>query len=244
MRQPVFNYVLTPSMDVNRTELSEFGEIGKSKILKKLKKVFVDPLKKAAKLHRKVERKVWNKTMPKSVRKVFTRENFLKIAPILSIVVQVLNIIPGLGVAVGLAITAGAAAIAAAQVLAQRAENKHQIKKAEDDANAQANAAFVESQDYFTQKYNVTEEQFRAMHFEEKMNFLQVAAEDADQEAKAGQGIFEVADKPPVLTEAAIPAPAATPKLVKSDAKGNCPAGYKAVTIEEFEFLGGDAPMT
>jgi hypothetical protein len=184
VREVLFNYVLAPSMETSRDELPSIGELGKKKggILKSIVKIVKTPFKPL----RKIMPKIWRKTVPKAVRKPFTRKNFIKFAPILAVVAQVLNIIPGLGVAVGVAIMAGSAAITVALAIAKQKQMQAQALKSTKDANAQANASFDASKAYLVPTYGVTQAQFNAMSLDNKQAFLQTASDQAPQAAGLG----------------------------------------------------------
>lgn len=152
-------------------------------------------------------RKVFKKIVPKSIRKALKKFGgkfktyFVKLAPILSIAAQVLNFIPGLGVAVGLAITAGAAAInlseqsKAAKAGAKASkeavkESDAELVAAEAAANEKANAAFATGEEYFTKRYGITRADFEASPLDEKLAFLQQAVEDRQKEATSSMYIY------------------------------------------------------
>jgi hypothetical protein len=150
-----------------------------------------------------VHKKIYHATVPKGLRKQFKKiggklkKGFLKIAPILAIAAQILNFIPGLGIAVGLAITAGAAALTISAQAIQMQEGKKAMAKAdkaankesdtevaasEKEANEKANEAYVVGEKYFTDKYGVNREAFESATLEEKLSFLQTAIEDRQKE--------------------------------------------------------------
>lgn len=155
-----------------------------------------------------VHKKIYHKTVPKALRKQFKKvggklkKGFLKAAPFLAIAAQILNFIPGLGIAVGLAITAGAAALTITAQAIQMQEGKKAMAKAdkaagkeadvevaakEAEAHTKANEAFVIGETYFTEKYGVTREEFEASPLESKLAFLQTAIEDKQKEETSKQ---------------------------------------------------------
>ena len=154
-------------------------------------------LKKPLEIHKKIRKKIIPKKLQKAFKKLGKKfkKVFIKIAPALAIVAQVLNFIPGLGVAVGLAITAGAAALTVgAKVLetkeaakkagkeekAAEAEATQAVIVADKDAHAKADEAFMKGADYFQSKYDITPEMFKSFTLDEKMAFFQQAVEDAN----------------------------------------------------------------
>lgn len=165
---------MTPSMETTQTELSDFGEIGKGGFLKRLKKVALAPLK----IHRTIEKKIWKATVPKPVRKQFTRKNFIKIAPILAGVAMILNVIPGLGFAVSAAILAASTAIAAADAIAARQQARADRIKVRKTTDAQANQNYLGAQQYIEANYNITYPQFQKMSLDQKAAFLNMVATD------------------------------------------------------------------
>lgn len=157
-------------------------------------------LSKAGAAHRKVFKKIVPKALRKQLKKIGgkLKKGFVKAAPWLAIAAQLLNIIPGLGIAVGLAITAGAAAVTIAAQAIQMQEGKKAMAKAdkeagkeadvevaakEEEAHMKADEAFVVGETYFTEKYGVTLEEFKASPLDQKLAFLQTAIEDRQQEA-------------------------------------------------------------
>lgn len=188
MREALFNFVLTPNMAVRRTQF-DGGTLGGSFLSKAGK-----TLKKGMAYHRKTMRKVWNKTVPKPIRKVFTRKNFIKYAPILAGAAQILNIIPGLGIAVSLAILAGAAAVAVADTVAVKKQMKADQKKMDAKTAKEANSAFLGSKDMIFQRYGVTYEQFRPLKLPEKLQFLQMVTDDASGYSLSGLGAIDKGD--------------------------------------------------
>lgn len=178
---PLFNRVLSPSMETSRTDFCGVGELGKFRIPKFLKAPF--------KLHRKIEKKLWKHTVPKPIRRVFSRKNFVKYAPILAAVAQVLNVIPGLGIAVGAAIMAGLAVVTAIAKVHQEKADYIKQQKTED---AQANAAFQQSQPYITETYGITFDQFKAMKPDDKVAFLQQVQQEAQPSQTSGWGMAGV----------------------------------------------------
>lgn len=161
-------------------------------------------IKKAGAVHRKVFKKIVPKSIRKKLKKIGgkLKKGFMKAAPFLAIAAQILNFIPGLGIAVGLAITAGAAALTIAAQALQMQEGKKAMAKAdkaagkeadvevaakEAEAHRTANEAFVVGEQYFTGKYGVTREEFEASPIEDKLAFLQTAIEDRQQEAVSKQ---------------------------------------------------------
>jgi len=148
---------------------------------KSLKRVVKAPAKIAKKVGSFVKRQ-WKKDVAR------TKKFIGKYGKWIALAAQVLNFIPGLGIAVGLAIAAAAAAIAAAsQVITVKAAAAAS-KKAEDQANAEATAmtakaakdeanvqmdeAYLKGQQYFSDKYKMTPDKWKAMQYDQKSMFL------------------------------------------------------------------------
>jgi hypothetical protein len=181
----------------------ELSDLGTNLFKKVVRQTLYRPMKFTVRLHKQI----YHATIPESVRKKLYRvgklakKEFIKIAPYLSIVAQILNFIPGLGVLVGLAISIGAAALTvgakvvdaktkarAAKKLeaTKEAELDAQVAKAEADANKAADDAYDKGEPYFVQKYGLTKTMYASLNLDDKLAFLQQAVEDADAEQVFG----------------------------------------------------------
>lgn len=159
----------------------------------------------------RIHKKIYHATVPAALRKVLlkvgkkAKKAFIKFAPYIAIVAQVLNIIPGLGVAVGLAIMAGATAIEIGASFAAKAEAKKAAKKAETAADAQeraemeaqyqeagkkADEAYAKgAQGYFIPKYGMTQDKWAKLTSKDKLSFLNGAVFDAHPQEAAQIGL-------------------------------------------------------
>lgn len=175
--------------------------------IKSIVRKVTNPVKKVVKKVVSVKRDIFKKIAPKRLENFVSRtgkkakKHFPKYAPYLAAVAQVLNFIPGLGVAVGLAITAGAAAIQIAGVAIEVNEAKKAMDHMEEadvkeierlDAEALAEErkakqaaidAFIAGESYFTEKYGITRAQFEVMELPDMMAFLEKAVTDLSPEA-------------------------------------------------------------
>jgi len=154
--------------------------IGKS--LKRIVKKPVKMVKKTAKKVGSFVKRQWKKDIARTKKFVGKYGKWIALAA------QVLNFIPGLGIAVGLAIAAAAAAIAAAsQVITVKAAAKASAKAedqanaeatalaakaAQDEANVQMDEAYLKGQQYFTDKYKMTPDKWKVMPYDQKSRFL------------------------------------------------------------------------
>lgn len=176
------------------------GASGFKKALTKVRKVATAPFK----LHRKLTRKIFKKIAPKSFQGFVSRFGvkgkaaFIKAAPWIAIAAQILNFIPGLGIAVSLAITAAATAIQLTAAGVEKAGAKKVMKKAEAAEDAEirkldeeikvernkADDAAVEAYDkgeeYFNANYGMDREAFKSLSMEDKAAFLTEAVVDKD----------------------------------------------------------------
>lgn len=162
---------------------------------KSLKRIVKKPLE----IHKKVAKGVGQFVKRQWKKDIARTKKFVgKYGKWIALAAQVLNFIPGLGIAVGLAIAAAAAAIAAASQVINVKAAAAASKKAEDQANAEATAqtakaaqdeatarmdeAYLKGQQYFTENYKMTPDKWQAMKYEEKSKFLNEVV--YDQHAK------------------------------------------------------------
>lgn len=102
----------------------------------------------------------------------------------IALAAQILNFIPGLGIAVGLAISSAAAAITAASTVinmkaaakaAGKAEDQATIeaaKMAQQEAEAAQDEAYLKGEQYFSEKYQMTADKWQKLTYEQKARFL------------------------------------------------------------------------
>lgn len=168
-----------------------------------VRKRVTSPIKKVIKVKRKIFKKVAPPRFSRFVSRVGKKGKaaFIKAAPWLAIAAQVLNFIPGLGLAVGVAITAGSVALQLSASLIAQHDAKKAFKEQEkaDDAELQkldsevraeenkatlaAMDAFIKGEKYFSEKYKMTRTDFAALPLEDKMAFLEKSITDLDPNA-------------------------------------------------------------
>jgi hypothetical protein len=143
----------------------------------------------------KLHKKIYHKTVPKSLRKHFDKfgkvlkKGFIKFAPILGIAAIALNfIVPGLGILVGLAINlaAGAMKMQAAKKemkdakKAESADEAAEQQKVDAEADQASIDAYSKGESYFVSKYGMTRDKFMALTSKGRYDFLMGVTYDAN----------------------------------------------------------------
>lgn len=195
-----FGLEFRPIGEIANEELyGEFGDLGKS-FFRKIGKVLT-----------KVHRTIYHATVPGFIRKQLlkvgkkAKKAFIKLAPFIAIAAQILNFIPGLGVAVGLAIMLAATAITVTAGVMKQQQAKKTAKKeeaaaaaadaaqeAEDykEAGAKADDAYAKgAQQLFIPKYGMTPDKWGKLTSKDKITFLNGVVFDGYPQETAKMGV-------------------------------------------------------